>query len=60
MTMECDCGTGLNENDECPACLEEFERQRAEFAALYRSGALEPPGPWKSREDIIRNQFWED
>jgi len=50
---ECECLCEIRTDGECPACRAAL----AEAWRLYGGGRhhhLKPPGPWKSREDLIR------
>lgn len=60
MTRECDCGTDLNDDGECPACLADWARMNRLYGWGNVRAAMEPPGPWKSREDHIRDTARED
>lgn len=57
---ECDCGHPLNEDDECARCTGDWERMCREYGRGNVRAAMQPPGPWKSREDCLRDAFWED
>jgi hypothetical protein len=52
----CDCGEPVHTAGErfCVECQREYDWQAAHYGALYRAGALTPPGPWKSRDQLIR------
>ena len=54
MSRECDCMAYLDENDECPQCSAELDRMWREYGRGNVRAAMAPPGPWQSREDIIR------
>jgi len=55
MTDYCVCGEPADEDTgRCPECEKEYQWQLAHYGRLYRAGALEPAGPWKSRDDLIR------
>ena len=59
MARECECGFPLDENGDCAACDVEHE----EAHRLYGGGRhhhLKPPGPWRSREDCIREAMEEE
>jgi hypothetical protein len=56
---ECECGHPLNADDECERCAAEV----AEAHRLYGGGRhhhLAPAGPWRSREDMIRDDNREE
>lgn len=55
-TKRCDCGEPVHTAGErfCVECQREYDWQLQHYGNLYRAGALEPPGEWRSREDIIR------
>jgi tRNA(Ile2) C34 agmatinyltransferase TiaS len=56
MSDYCHCGERVFAEGEfrCTECEASYQRDLAHYAPLYRAGAL-PPGPWRSREDLIRD-----
>lgn len=59
MSDYCHCGERADEDTgRCAECEASYQRDLAHYGALYRAGALTPPGPWKSREQLIEE--WED
>jgi hypothetical protein len=58
---ECDdCGTRLDEDDECPRCNAERQAKMAEMRRGDWRAALKPAGPWMSREYTMRAQDAEE
>jgi hypothetical protein len=60
---ECECGGKFDDADgatHCAACEADRLRALAHYGPLYRVGALDPVGPWRSRDEIIRSEFWKD
>jgi hypothetical protein len=58
---ECDdCGTRLDEDDECERCNAERQAKMAEMRRGDWRAALKPAGPWASREDTMRAQDAEE
>jgi hypothetical protein len=54
MARKCECGSPLNDDDECARCRADWARMCAEYGQGNVRAAMEPPGPWKSRDDLIR------
>jgi hypothetical protein len=56
MREYCHCGEPVFEEGEprCAECEADYQRDKAHYFNLFRAGALTPPGPWKSRDDLIR------
>jgi hypothetical protein len=52
----CHCGEPVIGEGEfrCAECEASYQRDYAYYRPLYLCGALDPVGPWKSREDLIR------
>jgi hypothetical protein len=54
MTTCDDCGTRLDEDDECGRCNAERSAKIQEMRRGDWRAALAPAGPWRSREDHMR------